>query len=436
MTEYIYRPTRRRNGRRVQSPLWSGAYSIARGEKPRRVALHTPDKVVALKKLREIIIEKQREREGIIAPEAVRHAAALPVALLIESYRTALAGLGRDPQHVQGTANRLSRMASEIGWRRLFDVRPDTFTAWISRLKLAAKTRKEYQVSANAWLNWLVKTEQLPRNPLARLDQVDIRGKQVRESRSLSREEIERWLSISGKRRVIYLLMLYTGMRRGEVKKLRWADAVDLQGERPYFLLRVEATKGKKKRPIPLHPALIPEIRAAWSFYQSDCIIRSASVDTSSLVFPVFPRWATLQRDFRAANIPHRDASGRVVHFHALRKTFQTLGVSSGVNQRSAQALLGHSDPSLTAGPYTDVAALDLHREVERLPWLGGGVATDAPACASPATSSRFRALLGELINLAQVVVSQEKTTSEEVVNNGGRHRTRTCDPIRVKDVL
>ena len=37
-----------------------------------------------------------------------------------------------------------------------------------------------------------------------------------------------------------------------------------------------------------------------------------------------------------------------MVHFHALRKTFQTLGVVAGINQRSAQALLGHSDPALS----------------------------------------------------------------------------------------
>lgn len=31
---------------------------------------------------------------------------------------------------------------------------------------------------------------------------------------------------------------------------------------------------------------------------------------------------------------------------------------------------LGHSDPSLTANVYTDVAALPLHEEIAKLPWI------------------------------------------------------------------
>jgi hypothetical protein len=42
--------------------------------------------------------------------------------------------------------------------------------------------------------------------------------------------------------------------------------------------------------------------------------------------------------------------------------------------------VLGHSDPSLTANVYTDVAGLALHDEVAKLPWLTSGeVETDPP---------------------------------------------------------
>lgn len=46
------------------------------------------------------------------------------------------------------------------------------------------------------------------------------------------------------------------------------------------------------------------------------------------------------------------------------------MGAVSGVNQRAAQALLGHSDPALTANIYTDVNALQLQDEVAKLPWI------------------------------------------------------------------
>jgi Phage integrase family len=64
---------------------------------------------------------------------------------------------------------------------------------------------------------------------------------------------------------------------------------------------------------------------------------------------------------------------GRVVHFHSFRKTFQTIGVNCGINQRAAQEILGHSDANLTARVYTDVASLELHDEIAKMPWIFPG---------------------------------------------------------------
>jgi hypothetical protein len=44
------------------------------------------------------------------------------------------------------------------------------------------------------------------------------------------------------------------------------------------------------------------------------------------------------------------------------------IGVLSGVNQRSVQVLLGHSDPRMTVNIYTDVPILNLGAEVAKLP--------------------------------------------------------------------
>jgi len=71
------------------------------------------------------------------------------------------------------------------------------------------------------------------------------------------------------------------------------------------------------------------------------------------------------------SGITHKNELGQVVHFGSFRKTWQTLGVRFGINQRSAQEILGHSDPNLTAKVYTDVAGLQLHDEIAKLPWLG-----------------------------------------------------------------
>src|SRR5690606_15670301 len=100
------------------------------------------------------------------------------------------------------------------------------------------------------------------------------------------------------------------------------------------------------------------------------------------------------------------DSAGRRVYFHAFRKTFQTWGVAYGVGQRFAQELLGHSDPALTANVYTGVAALDLHGEVDKLPWIHDThIDTQKFVCAG--VYERFRGMLAELVTLAQEAVSE-----------------------------
>lgn len=83
-----------------------------------------------------------------------------------------------------------------------------------------------------------------------------------------------------------------------------------------------------------------------------------------------WPTYDILMGDLKRAGIEHKDSLGRVVHFHAFRKTWQTWGVRYGINQRAAQEILGHSDPALTANAYTDVPSLSLDSEMVKIPWI------------------------------------------------------------------
>ena len=69
----------------------------------------------------------------------------------------------------------------DTGWRALSEIRPDAFVSWRATLTSSAKTVKEYQTSAAAFPNWLVRVDRLAANPLAKIDKIDVRGKQVRE---------------------------------------------------------------------------------------------------------------------------------------------------------------------------------------------------------------------------------------------------------------
>jgi len=80
----------------------------------------------------------------------------------------------------------------------------------------------------------------------------------------------------------------------------------------------------------------------------------------------------------KRAGIERVDALGRSAQFHSFRKTWQTLGVRYGINQRVAQDVLGHSDANSTAKVYTDVPTLSLHTEIAKLPWIATKVREQA----------------------------------------------------------
>jgi hypothetical protein len=77
-----------------------------------------------------------------------------------------------------------------------------------------------------------------------------------------------------------------------------------------------------------------------------------------------------LDRDFVVAGIPKADDRGRTVDFHSLRHTFGTLLSVGGVNPRTAQQAMRHSDIKLTMNIYTDPRLLDVAGAVDALPML------------------------------------------------------------------
>ena len=198
--------------------------------------------------------------------------------------------------------------------------------SWRATFTCSAKTVKEYQTSAAAFLNWLVRVDRLATNPLAKIDKIDARGKQVREPRAFTEDELRRLFAVAGRRLPAYLVLLYTGQRKEEVRSLVWGD-LHLDEVQPYVLVRESTTKDKDKRAVPLHrdlAVLLREMRP------------SDATPTTSVFFGRFPTYESLRADLERAGIPHTDQLGRVVHFHGFRKTRQTLRVRYGINQRDA----------------------------------------------------------------------------------------------------
>ena len=102
----------------------------------------------------------------------------------------------------------------------------------------------------------------------------------------------------------------------------------------------------------------------------SEWIQRRPPLDENSPLFPIRGKRTAemLRRDLEREGIPYQDDSGRVVDFHALRKTFITNLSRSGVSPKLAQVRARHSDINLTMNAYTSIELDEQSRAVECLP--------------------------------------------------------------------
>ena len=360
MIAHVFK-TRRRNavGKVETARLYRGRFRLNGDFTINEVALGTTDRQVAEKKLAEIVAERERERAGLLAPKMQRESAKQALLAHLADFVADLTTLGRSAIYRRMVKARIAKLCAECGWKHPGEVTPDSFVTWRSRqAKLGPKTLNEYLNGANAFLNWMERHGRIAANPLKRVPPTDTRGRQEKR-RAFSDDEFNQLLAVAGPHRLLYLTAAYTGLRSNELRQLVWGD-LKLDHERPHIVVRAGTTKNRREALLPIHPELLPELRAA----------KTPNIGDDH---PVFTRCNNPDRLIRlhmtAANIARIDALGRKIVFHSLRHTFATKLAVAGVPQRLAQELMRHSDPRLTANIYTDVTRLPTFDAVRGLAW-------------------------------------------------------------------
>ena len=201
-----------------------------------------------------------------------------------------------------------------------------------------------------------MKAGRVQTNPLLLVEKAKTEGRQTRERRSFTVDEIKKLLAVAGERKAVYLMAVHTGLRRSELAALKWAD-LRLDEAKPFVLVRASTTKNSKVAPMSLHP----EVVAALVELKGDS-------QPGDLVFKRFPRIERFQRDLKKAGIPYADALGRFADFHSLRKTLCTNLAKAGVPRRTAMSVMRHSDGKLTDKIYTDENLLGIETAIDVLP--------------------------------------------------------------------
>jgi len=155
----------------------------------------------------------------------------------------------------------------------------------------------------------------------------------------LTKEEFEQVLQNENeeKFRLIYRFAVYTGMRMGEIRFLRWGS-INFETDMITVVNHEEfTTKSKKSRNIPLHRSL-----------KDDLLIKKGNPEDYIFIYKhkmLFSK-DLISNNFKAA-IRRAELNDKY-HFHTLRHTFASWLVQKGVSIYEVSKLLGHADIKTT----------------------------------------------------------------------------------------
>ena len=229
-----------------------------------------------------------RERAGIIDTESVELSRELSASIEkhIEVYRTHLQASEVSEWHLSETTRRLRRIVQDCGFARLLDIRAEAVQRWITLRNaegMGARTLNTYTGSLRAFVRWCMADRRMASDPLVTLSKADEKADVRRERRVLSEAEFIELLTaaerrplvdaltirrgrrkgelsakvepqrraqlerLGRERRLVYMTLVLTGLRRGELAGLTWAD-VSLDDADGQAWLTVRACERRQER--------------------------------------------------------------------------------------------------------------------------------------------------------------------------------------------
>lgn len=304
-------------------------------------------------------VESSRAKGSFIDPQAARVTVDSLGGLWLEAKRHSMKPSSFAPV---STAWRL-RVQPTWGRWEVGDIRHTDVRAWVAKLAQetgATVTIRTFGVLASI-LDDAVYDGRIPSNP-ARMGRIGLPRKTRGRHGYLSHEEVVRLAQASGERKLLVLVLAYTGIRWGEAIALRVMD-LDLERGRLHVTtnavevhgkIHVGTPKSHSGRLVPIPRFLLDELaatvegrpRAALVFPGRDGqhLRRTRSSDGSKSWF----KTALAEADLPAMTT------------HDLRHTAASLAVQAGANVKTIQRMLGHTSAAMTLDVYSDLFDTDL----------------------------------------------------------------------------
>lgn len=336
----------------------------------REKSSRTTDKRAAERIASKLEADTALRREGVIDAKSERIAAAAqrPIKELLEDYLEHCKHAGQVKDHVACKRTHLLSAVQHIGCARLQDLDATSVERFLQHLLTLGKAPRTVNVCRSAllsFMNWCESSGLVAENQLRRLPIQEIAGKRRRVRRGLTHDELAKLLETAsdqdtrngdrwGSRAAVYCTAAFTGLRRNELRHLRWDD-VDFDHQ--VLHVRAEVAKARRAAVLPLHPDVAAALKA----------IKAKDAKPLDPVFRTMPTAKTFREDLQRAGIERRDSAGRVVDLHALRTTLGTELARQGVAPQVAQMLMRHSDYRITMEHYVTLGLAETKAAIGKL---------------------------------------------------------------------
>ncbi|MDR0361355.1 MAG: site-specific integrase [Planctomycetota bacterium] len=311
----------------------------------------------------------------------------------IEGFEKYMAAKDGTKKHTKETVAYIKKAVDYCKWIVPSDIQADEYLDYLKYLRDNGRSlcTLNHSIRAfKAFCRWLKKRKWISENPIAELKLYN----QKKDIRHYRRAMIAGELSIllwfveykgikhhglaTDTRALLYHAAAHTGLRWSECRSIRRMD-VDLGSETPTIFLRAEFAKNREEAYLPIsgelkerfvayfknHP-MLPEAMV-WRGMWKDKGFEMLHKDIDEL-----NKWNREQHSkdlqSKVEDLIKIETHDGVLDFHALRTTFGTMLSQAGVQLVTAQKLMRHHDPKLTANFYTRVVVQDKENAIAKLP--------------------------------------------------------------------
>lgn len=232
----------------------------------------------------------------------------------------------------------------------------------LSGRPVSGTTARGYRITLKQILQEAVRDGVILKNPC---DDLKAPSVDTKEKEPMSLEDVSRFRALLDASRprpslVAFRLMLFAGLRRGEVVALQWKDydaqagTISVRRAIDNETLQFKDTKTDAgRRVIPLDASTIDYLNRFKVAQAAKLEELGFSVDDSCVAATVGT--AFMQPENVTRSLARFCAANGFEHFtpHLLRHTYCTLLFAAGVDLKTVQYLMGHKDPATTLRVYT-----------------------------------------------------------------------------------